>query len=145
MIEIFYFLGYGDFKSWCVRYVYDTSKIELATFLVLNGHMWLTAVVLNWVDLDLELEAKDWIEERRALIFTNLQMCPQKGFPFGIFKVVSHQKIQKCRCFIPGWANLRGAALQNLIAKCSTHIYPSFEKGWGKLKNRKNISKYVQT
>lgn len=103
---------YLVFKSQCVFYIYRRSEFRLATFQVLNGHLWLIAIVLDWVALDLDIEAKDWIEERRgALVFTDLQMCPQKGFPFGILKVVSHQKIQKCRGFIPGWANLWCAAL----------------------------------
>lgn len=70
---------------------------------MLNGHMSLIAILLDWVALDLDIEAKDGIEERGGTqVSTDLQMCPQKGLPFGILKVVSHQKIQKCRRFISG-------------------------------------------
>lgn len=58
---------------------------------------------MDRVSPGLDLEAKEGTEERtRTLVFTDLQMGPQKGFPLGILKVVPHQKIQKRGRLVPG-------------------------------------------
>lgn len=43
--EIIYFGG--DFKIWCIFYIYSTSQFRPATFQRLHSPMQLTALVLN--------------------------------------------------------------------------------------------------